>query len=141
MAYPPRKNPPFISAAPAPSEYQIEAAFEDYLIANQFAIRKRWPVFYWTHIENEGHKHGKVAGARAKRLGKKAGVADRMIQWRHPDLKTGGLGWIEFKSAKGKLSDAQSDFLKTQKAWGAQTAVCYSCDEAVAVLKAWGVVA
>lgn len=100
-------------------------------------------VATWTHIPNEvaGVRNGDVpalrratrAYSKAKAMGMITGVPDFVFVWAE------GGGWIELKSADGRLSARQKDYQDWATATASRHAVCRTLDEVVAVLFHWGV--
>lgn len=86
------------------------------------------PVY---HIPNEG-KRDVVSGARLKRIGLRKGVPDLCIPL--PKGRYHGL-YIELKTAKGKVTPDQIEWLKLLKSNGYATAITYGVDEAITVIK------
>ena len=93
---------------------------------------------FWLHIPNEG-KRSKVAGARLKAMGMKAGASDFLIfdaPPLHPCAK--GLA-LELKRAKGgKVSASQSEFLESMEQRGWLATVAHGANEAVDYLRSLG---
>lgn len=84
----------------------------------------------WAHPANE-RKTSPQAGARLKRKGVKSGVPDVMIYT--PNRVYSGLA-IELKTGKNKATDNQQRWLDELGMCDWQTAVCYSFDDAKAVI-------
>ena len=83
------------------------------------------------HIPNEG-KRSKSYGATLKRAGMRKGFPDLFL----PLAKRGYHGFfIEMKYGKGRLSQEQGKWLSELKNNGYATAVCYSADDAVRLIK------
>lgn len=70
---------------------------------------------------------------RAKKEGLRTGFPDVMCLW-----AGSGVCFIEFKSAKGRLSDHQIEWGQRLVECGHQYAVCRSADEAMVYLRACG---
>jgi hypothetical protein len=86
--------------------------------------------FIW-HVANE-RAINPYSGSILKRKGVMAGVSDLSIM----RASKGYHGaFIEMKSPKGKVTESQKKFLDSMSKEGYFTAVCYSCDEAMAVIK------
>lgn len=79
------------------------------------------------HFPNEGHRTNRF-GKLLKDMGMRAGVADLLIAMGRHGFNG---AWIELKSAKGVVSDAQKEFLDDMSQQGYFTAVCWSIDEAI----------
>jgi len=82
-------------------------------------------------IENEGRKTPQ-AGARAKSMGKLAGVSDLILLY--PTFKYHGL-CIEMKAKGGKQSTCQGIFQHNVEKYGYLYVLCYSADEAIKTIK------
>ena len=83
------------------------------------------------HFPNEGRRSIRY-GKLLKDMGMRAGVSDLFIAMGNH----GYLGaWIELKSTQGTVSEAQTDFLKDMSEQGYFTAVCWSIDEAINLIK------
>lgn len=97
----------------------------------------------WTHIPNEGmaarSKAQKIQAINAtnkkRALGMIKGAPDFVLGWGD------SAGFIELKSDKGRLSDAQEAFLEWAYQKGCHTAVCRSLNEVRTALFEWGVLA
>lgn len=83
------------------------------------------------HVPNEG-KRSEAAGAILKRLGLSPGFPDLFIFLARG--KYHGFA-IEMKYGKGKLSPDQREWLRRLRSEGYATAVCYSADEAIELIK------
>jgi hypothetical protein len=90
------------------------------------------PGTNWTAIDhsNTSRRHGAMLMAR----GVKSGVPDF-----HFTLHNGRTAWIELKSAKGRLSPGQVEFLFAEQEAGALWAVCRSVEAVQKHLQLWGV--
>ena len=82
------------------------------------------------HVPNGGQRHTVVA-AKLKGQGVKSGVPDLCLPV--PRFGCPGL-WIEMKTAEGKVSKNQKDWIDYLKGAGYRVEVCRSFDEARAVL-------
>jgi hypothetical protein len=110
-----------------PSEDLIHRALVGHL-----AVRAR-PDIAWWHTPNGGSRH-RAEAARMSGLGVKAGVPDFLFV-------AGGRGYaLELKRPGGKLSPAQRDMHDKLRAAGAEVATAYGLDEALAILKDWGLI-
>lgn len=99
------------------NEHQIQAAFFHWADLN----RKNHPALQFLFaIPNGGARHIAVA-RKLKAEGVKAGVPDVFLPF--PVHPFAGL-FIEFKSAKGTLTDGQRVWLDALAEYGYQTAVC-----------------
>lgn len=97
------------------------------------------------HVANERRTSARN-GAKLKAMGVSAGVPDLIIV---PPAKTLGQ-WtyahtlpyaLELKADRGRLSDAQKQWLEHFKACGWHTAVTYGLTEAIDQLTDWGLLA
>lgn len=78
-------------------------------------------------------KRTQWAAQRAKREGMSAGFPDILCFWKGP-----GVAAIEFKAAKGKLSDNQAEWLDRLHAMGIPCTVSRDADHAVEFLRSAG---
>ncbi len=83
------------------------------------------------HIPNEG-KRSEAMGFILKRMGLSPGFPDLFIF--RARGKYHGFA-IEMKYGNGKLSEDQRKWLRRLKAEGYATAVCYTADEAIDLIK------
>lgn len=92
----------------------------------------RWPALKLLHHIPNGGSRGKREGARFKRMGVLAGVADL-----HLPVACAGYNslYIEMKYGNGRLQDSQKEFLKTAAHFNNYCAVCYTADDAIGLLK------
>lgn len=82
------------------------------------------------HVPNGGQRHAVVA-AKLKLQGVKSGVPDLCL----PVPRYGRPGlWIEMKTADGRVSKNQKDWIEYLKGAGYRVEVCRSFDEARAAL-------
>ena len=88
---------------------------------------------YLIHIPNGGKRNAREA-ARLKQMGVKAGVSDMFLPV--PRGQAHGL-WVEMKASKGRVSDAQRDWLTKVGAQGYATAVCYGHEAARRAITAY----
>jgi len=82
-----------------------------------------------------GEARGARTGAKLKRMGVVAGVADLALV-----LPGGRAAFLEIKGSAGRQSPEQRGFEAAARQAGALYAVARSVDEAHAVLKGWGAV-
>jgi hypothetical protein len=78
-------------------------------------------------------KRSQWAAQRAKREGMAAGFPDILCFWKGP-----GIAAIEFKTAKGPLSDNQREWLERLLCFGIPAMVCRDPDEAMEFLRRSG---
>ncbi|MCM1275472.1 MAG: VRR-NUC domain-containing protein [Lachnospiraceae bacterium] len=78
------------------------------------------------HIPNGGKRNARE-GARFKRMGVKPGVPDLFLPV--PRGKYHGL-FIELKSASGRPTDNQKEWLGQLSALGYAACICFGCEEA-----------
>jgi hypothetical protein len=116
------------------SEDQIHVAILDYLRA---VLPHGWIVKF-----TPNKPRSKIQGGREKRMGAIAGWPDLMI------LGPGSLAgymhqapyawFLEIKSAKGRVSDAQKDVHDRLRDIGFRVGVARSIDDARSLCKRWG---
>lgn len=106
-----------------PSERAIQIAIRDAL---------RWHGVRSRHVPNGG-KRSIVAGHRLRQEGMVAGFPD-LIVW----MPGGRIAFMECKTAKGRLSEAQHREIQQLRKDGFAVAVVRSVDEAMAAVRAWG---
>jgi ketopantoate reductase len=87
----------------------------------------------WFAVPN-GIPTSKRTGARFKAQGVVAGIADLCFV-----LADGRAAFMELKSAKGRLSSEQKAFADRCAAMGVEHVVSANIDQALSVLRAWGV--
>lgn len=78
-------------------------------------------------------KRTQWAAQRAKREGLATGFPDMLCFWKGP-----GIAAVEFKSAGGKLSESQSEWIDRLNDMGIPATVSRNADEAVEFLRAAG---
>lgn len=110
-----------------PSENEIQAAFFSWLALHE----KKYPelgLFY--AIPNGSHKSPAARGL-FKRTGLKAGVPDVHLPVRCKQCAPACIGlWIEFKTAKRKMSQTQIDWVVKLSQYGHGVELCRSWAEA-----------
>ena len=109
------------------TEAQIQEAVIDHLEA--YHARG----VFWFHPANGGTR-GKIEPVRFKAQGVVAGVPDLVI------IREGRALFLELKTEKGLLSDAQRNAHAALAIAGAPVVTCYGLDHALKQLEAWGVV-
>ncbi len=88
------------------------------------------PGVVWWHTPNESIAH--VAHrVKLKRLGAKAGVADLVL------LHAGKIFCLEIKTAKGRATDAQRDFIDAVNAAGGHAAIGRGLNHCLQILEGW----
>lgn len=107
------------------SELQIQTLFRS-------RARIRCPAVSIIAIPNAG-KRGMGAARQAKREGMSSGFPDVLCFWKGP-----GIAAIEFKAAKGKLSDNQAEWLDRLTALGIPATVSRDPDHALEFLREAG---
>lgn len=83
------------------------------------------------HVPNEG-KRSKRYGAELKRMGLKAGFPDLGLFV--PRNNKSGL-FLEMKVGRNKCTDNQKKWIRALMEQGYEVKVCYSCEEAIQVIK------
>jgi hypothetical protein len=87
----------------------------------------------WFHTPNESGTRARWENQRLSALGVKPGVADVIL------LKPDGRDvWIELKSARGVLSEAQKGWRDWRRSIGAAWFLCRSLEDVVAALEDCG---
>lgn len=95
-------------------------------------IRIAFPRIYAFSVPNGGYRRVMEAMV-LKRMGVQAGVGDLCILW-----SPGRVGFIEVKSDKGQLTEAQKSFEQLCRELSVPFAVVKSVQEANDALKKWG---
>jgi hypothetical protein len=95
--------------------------------------RVQCPAVRIVHIPNETHVPGMAGRMRLQRLGISRGFPDVQCFWPGE-----GKAAIEFKSAKGRLSEAQSEWLDWLADNGSPVTVSRDPDHALRFLKECG---
>lgn len=109
-------------------EYQDQCAFFQWAELNS----KKYPILNLLYASANGEKRDKMAGARLKRSGVKAGIPDIHL----PIAKNGFFGlYIEMKAGKNKPTEKQSWWIKTLRKAGHRVEVCYGWEAAVVITK------
>lgn len=117
------------------------------LIHKKFAIIvKQYELFYklncifWSY-NAAGEKRTPITGALLKAKGLKTGQADYTFYYQNRNSYNVNILFLEFKAKKGKQSDSQKDFAsKFEKNDNAKYEICYSVNEAVAVLEKFEII-
>lgn len=108
----------------SPSEFQIQLSFFEYL-KNYSTLNNSTFA-----IPNGGSRHI-VEAVNLVKSGVKKGIPDVMVAI--PSSPWHGL-FIEFKSAKGKMSEHQQEMIEILSSHGYYCRVCYSLEEAIRAL-------
>ena len=95
-------------------------------------VRAVCPGVLIFHVPNGGARR-KAEAAILKGLGVTAGIPDLILLW------PGHVAGLEMKAPKGKPSPAQLAIGETFKSMGHLWGVASSVDEALALLRSWGV--
>lgn len=117
----------FKTVTPTEADYQV-VLFQWINVKIQQGDERYKLIF---HVPNGGSRH-KLEAINLKRQGVKAGVADVFVDI--PSRGSHGLR-IEMKSATGKVSPKQAEFLQLEAKYGYLTVVCYSADEAIKTIE------
>lgn len=91
-------------------------------------LHRCWPSLIWWHTPNGGARSPRE-GARFRRMGVRAGVPDLVIIGRE-----GRAIFVELKTDKGRLSDAQGDFLGAAREAGCLCFLARSLSEMMAIM-------
>jgi hypothetical protein len=93
------------------------------------------PGLVWWHSPNgarlAGRRGAAVAGAALKAMGMRPGVSDLIL------LHGGQPFALELKADKGRVSEAQEQFLSDFENAGGKGSIAYGLDEAITVLESW----
>lgn len=121
------------TVAPRASETAIQKALVELI------ERTIHPNVVWTHIPN-GELRAKATAAKLKDMGVKSGWPD-LIFIRPDDVSSGtSVLALELKADRGRASDEQKAVHERLRSCGVEVAVCFGLDEAMAQLKAWGII-
>lgn len=92
----------------------------------------KWPELNYMYHTPNGGSRNQIEAANLKRQGVKAGVPDICL----PCSKGNYHGlYIELKRQGGKATPKQNDYLTFLASQGYHTAICFSCDEAIATIE------
>ena len=105
------------------TEDQLQKQVADYL-------RLQHPNLLWFHPANGGSRHPAEA-AKLKGMGVRPGVSDLLVFW------PTGMGAIELKVGKNKMTDTQKIFAQQWMQFGGKFAECRSLDDVIDTLKDW----
>ena len=139
-------------------EYALEKAFNQFLFQQSDRIKSlnKLDLFWWTHNENEIPRISENAlvkmgvnrnwirtcyrniGARLKALGVRAGYPDQFYMW--GDKNNQNFGFIEWKVKSKTLRGEQRNFQKMCQENNINHGVATNSEEAIEILKAWGIV-
>jgi VRR-NUC domain len=109
-----------------PSEDQIQRAVIAHL------QQRAAPGVVWWHTPNGG-KRDRIEAARFKGMGVRSGVADLVLVHR------GSVYAIELKSATGRPTTSQMEWMSAFNAAGGNGCICYDLDRALQMLERWGI--
>ncbi len=112
---------------PPQPEWRLQIQVCDYL-------RVAYPDLLWWSCPNGGFILDQRIVAKLKATGLRPGVPDLAFL-----LEGGRVGFIEMKTATGRVSDDQKAFMAAAFERGAGVAVCRSLDDVVSTLTKWGV--
>ncbi len=102
-------------------EFLLQCVIADYL-------RAQYPSLLWFAVPN-GEKRSAITGARLKRMGVRAGVADILVFWGDSyGVGFNGLA-LELKAGKGTLQDTQELFRYQWQAGGGGYAIIRSLED------------
>ena len=111
-----------------PSETEEQVAVFEWALLNS----GKYPELkFMYHVANEGKRTARF-GAELKRMGLKNGVPDIVLP--APRGSYHGL-YIEMKVGQNRPTAAQKEFLEFLKTQNYATAVCYSAEAAINVIK------
>ena len=121
------------------SAFRLNEADIQIQVADLLRLHERARGFIFFSCANEAMgaaRSGAALGrmARLKRMGLRAGVADLIV------VKDGRTYFLEMKAAKGKQSEAQSNFEYDAYYAGAPYKIVRSLDEAVKILQSWSII-
>lgn len=98
------------------------------------SMSAQYPVLELLYaIPNGGHRHISVA-KKMKAEGVKRGVPDVCLPVPNEALNSHGL-YIEMKDVNGRLSEHQQEWGRRLRQMGYWVVVCYSAEEAIALLE------
>lgn len=92
------------------------------------------PEVLWTHFPS-GEDRSAATGARLQRMGLHRGWPDLLFILPGPQM-----AFLELKSAKGRPTKEQEQFRSRVTALGCWYEVARTGDEAIGVLRGWGVI-
>lgn len=90
------------------------------------------PELKWLHHCPNGGSRNKSEAVKLKQMGVKAGVSDLFLPY--PKGAYCGL-YIEMKYGNNRLTENQKDFIKDMTEAGYYTAVCYTAEAAISMIK------
>lgn len=98
-------------------------------------VKAKELVYY--HVPNGGSRKTQLEGYNFKKLGVKAGVPDYQFIWTQGSFPQ--MGFIEFKTQKGRLTDSQKEFQQKCIALKIPYEIARSVDDGLGILKKWEV--
>ena len=114
-------------------------------IAIQTLFRSRarilCPAVHVVAVPNGTHIASRAGRAKVRREGLATGFPDIMCLWSHgngPENIIPVSAYIEFKSAKGRISENQSEWIERLGRMGFPVAVCRDADHAIEWLRSIG---
>ena len=93
---------------------------------------KQWPELNLLFAVPNGGARDVITGAKMKREGQKRGVPDLCLPV--PRGEYAGL-FIEMKTAKGRLTPEQAEWLKALNRQGYRAEVCHGADAAIRLIQ------
>ena len=91
-----------------------------------------YPMLKTLYAIPNGGSRNIIEATKLKRTGTRSGVPDMFLPYSNGDYF--GL-FIEFKSAKGKLSESQENIIKLLSDYSYKTVICRSCLDAILAVK------
>ncbi len=115
----------------ATPEFALQCAVHDYL-------RLQYPRLLYFAVPN-GEKRTRFTGARLKRMGVRAGVADILVFWLDPITHVFRGAALELKAGKNPLEPTQEVFLYDWVMCGGHYALIRSLDDLKKAFSEWQV--
>ena len=120
-----------------PSENTICTAFVNQIKFLQQMNQQAVEELIYFHIPNGGSRKSAFEGYNFKKMGLLPGVADYIFMWRSGSLTK--VGFLEFKTQKGKQTTSQKEFEKQSNALNIPYELVRSEKEGIDILIKWGV--